>query len=180
MPKNLHHPFPRPSFCCIWLAACCQRYFHSLQLHHQKPPQCRNYGIVSRQSTSLSIKKKEPANNSYKKKDKQNAEYTCSEFDCIFDSEQVKSKYKHADSFGIDGNYNPVNGLLFQEALIDHMREFKAIAGTYHGTPVDHYLNPNTRLNVMVNRQTGRFWSAWELSETQLEHVLEHGNLGGG
>ena len=32
----------------------------------------------------------------------------------------------------------------------------------------------------MVNRQTGRFWSAWKLSKTQLEHVLEHGNLGGG
>lgn len=148
---------------------------------NQKPPQCRNYGIISRASTVLSIKKKEPLNNNNNnKKNNQNVEYICSEFDCIFDSEQVKSKYKHAHRFGIDGNYNPVNGLLFQEALIDHMKEFKAIPGTYHGVPADHYLDPNTRLNVMVNRQTGRFWSAWKLSKTQLEHVLEHGNLGGG
>ena len=82
--------------------------------------------------------------------------------------------------YNINGNYNRVNGQLFQEALINHMKQFKPISGTYHGRPVDHYLDPKTGLNVIVDKQTKRFWTAWKLNQPQLEHVLEHGNLGGG
>ena len=109
---------------------------------NQKQPQCRNYGIESRVATGVSTNIREsPNNNNGNKSKKQNVSYYCSEFDCIFDSNQVKSKYKHASKFDIDGNSNPVNGKLFQEALIDHMREFKPISGTYHGEPVYQYLD---------------------------------------
>ena len=146
-----------------------------------KPPQCRNHGIQSRAATAISTSVREsPNNNNDNQSNKKNDSYYCSEFDCIFDSNQVQSKYKHAPDFGIDGNYNPVNGQLFQEALIDHMREFEPRPGTYHGREVDHYLDADTGLNVIVDKNSKRFLSAWKLGPRQLEHVLEHGNLGGG
>ena len=146
-----------------------------------KPPQCRNYGIQSRPATGISTTVREsPTNNNDNESNKKNVSYYCSELDCIFDSRQIQAKYKHAPLFGVDGNYNPINGGLFREALIDHMREFKPISGTYHGKEVYHYLDPESGLNVMVDKKTKRFISGWELSKIQKEYVLENGNLGGG
>ena len=114
------------------------------------------------------------------KKKKKKSSYYCSEFDCIFESKKLQSKYKHAPDFGIYGNYNLANEQLFQKALIDHMREVNPRPGTYHGREVKHYLDVDTRLNVMIDVKSKRFLSAWRLSSKQLEHVLKNGNLGGG
>ena len=49
--------------------------------------------------------------------------------------------------------------------------------GTYHGVPVYHYLDPDTKLNVMIDKSSKRFISAWKLSDEQLENVINRGNL---
>ena len=53
-------------------------------------------------------------------------------------------------------------------------------SGTYHSKEVYHYIDIDSKLNVMVDKNSKRFISAWKLSPRQLEHLLEHGNLGGG
>jgi hypothetical protein len=119
-----------------------------------KPPQCRNYGIQSRVATGISTTVREsPTNNNDNQSNKKNVSYYCSELDCIFDSRQIQAKYKHAPLFGVEGNYNPINGGLFREALIDNMRQFKPILGTYHGKEVYHYLDPESGLNVMMDKK---------------------------
>ena len=143
-----------------------------------KPPQCRNYGIQSRVATGISTTVREsPTNNNDNQSNKKNVSYYCSEFNCIFDFKQLQAKYKHAPDFNIDGNYNPVNRRLFQEAIIDHMREFKPRPGSFHGKEVDHYLDPDTGLNVMIDKNSKRFISAWKLNDEQLENVINRGSL---
>jgi len=44
---------------------------------------------------------------------------------------------------------------------------------------VIHHLDPQSGLNV-VQKQSGEFLSGWKLSNSQLEHVLSTGKLGGG
>ena len=61
---------------------------------------------------------------------------------------------KHAQDFGISGNYNPVNAARLEKALRDHVADpsVQKISGTYRGTiVVVHYFNPETDLNVMVD-----------------------------
>ena len=109
-----------------------------------------------------------------------NFSYYSSEFDCKFFYSQLQAKFKHAFRFGIKGNYNKENRKLFFEALLNHIRQFKPISGTYHNKLVYHYLDPETGLNVMINKETKQFLSGWKLSDKQLEHVLHDGHLGGG
>lgn len=52
----------------------------------------------------------------------------------------------------------------------------EAVAGTYRGDPVIHFLNSNTGLNVII-KPDGSFLSGWKLSPAQLNHVLTHGGL---
>ena len=119
--------------------------------------------------------------NANKNSGNKNLSYYSSEFDCKFFYSQLQAKFKHAFRFGVKGkNYNSSNRDLFIEALLNHMRKFKPKPGTYHGIDVKHYVDENTRLNVMITTGTKRFLSAWKLSEEQLQHVLTHGNLGGG
>ena len=132
---------------------------------------------ISRASTALSASVQGNQGNGSKKGD---VSYFHSELDCIFEYTQLQAKYKHAHQFGVDGNYNIVNRKLFKEALIDHMMEIKPIKGTFHKKPVLHYLDEVTGLNVIVDRNTKKFISGWELTPQQMEHVIEDGNLGGG
>ena len=37
------------------------------------------------------------------------------------------------------------------------MTEFKPRPGTYHGKEVNHYIDPESGLNVIINLQTKRF-----------------------
>jgi hypothetical protein len=95
-----------------------------------------------------------------------------------FGTKQLQKKFKHAADFGVKENYSPENAQKFQEAMENHMTDptTKVINGTYHGTPVTHYVNPNTGLNVMEDA-AGNFLSGWKLSPTQLWHVLTTGKL---
>ncbi|MDO8543894.1 MAG: colicin D domain-containing protein [Opitutaceae bacterium] len=96
-------------------------------------------------------------------------------------TQQLQSKFKHAADFGIQGNYNTANGAAFRSAINQHINSpgVQVIQGTYRGTPVTHYVNPQTGLNVMSN-SAGDFLSGWKLSPQQLQHVTTTGKLGGG
>jgi len=101
--------------------------------------------------------------------------------DVAFDSKQLMVKFKHAIDFGVSGNFNSANRVVFEKALNAHLGDPATIAvrGTYRGNPVTHLLNPDTGLNVMRDAN-GKFISGWKLSEAQVKNVLTHGNLGGG
>jgi len=76
------------------------------------------------------------------------------------------------------GNWNKAATGKFSSAINQHINSsgVLAIQGTYRGSPVIHYLNPNTGLNV-VSSPNGQFISAWKLNSVQLLNVLKHGGL---
>ena len=95
-----------------------------------------------------------------------------------FDSKQLQKKFKHAADFGVTGNYNAANALKFQTAIENHIASpgAKIIQGTYRGNPVTHIYNPNTGINVIVER-TGEFISGWKLNPAQANNVVNRGSL---
>ena len=54
------------------------------------------------------------------------------------------------------------------------MKSTPACLGTYRG---QHYYNPNTDLNVMVNRSNNKFISGWHLSPEQILNMKNNGNI---
>lgn len=93
-------------------------------------------------------------------------------------SRQLQAKFKHADDFGLIGQYSKGNVAEFSSLINQHINStgVQAINGTYRGQPVIHYLNPNTGLNV-ISTSSGQFISGWKLSSIQLQNVLQHGSL---
>lgn len=91
---------------------------------------------------------------------------------------QLQKKFKHAVDFGIKGNYSKANGLQFNSAINQHINSpgVRAIQGTYRGSPVTHYVNPSSGLNVIVG-PNNQFISGWQLGADQLMNVLKHGGL---
>ncbi|TQN32816.1 intein/intein [Haloactinospora alba] len=95
-----------------------------------------------------------------------------------FDDKQLQKKFKHADDFGVQGNFNKNKREEFREVLKDHVNSSgtKQVSGTYRGGSVTHYVDPKTRLNVIVD-PNGNFVSGWKLSPEQLKHVTSTGDL---
>ena len=82
-------------------------------------PKCRNYGTNSRASTSLSKSDSPNINN---QDNKMTITDYNSEFDVLFNNRQLQSKFKHAESFGVVGNFNTNNLKLFKEKILNHMK----------------------------------------------------------
>ena len=57
------------------------------------------------------------------------------------------------------------------------MNSTHACLGTYRGNNVYHYYDPNTKLNVMVDRNTNAFVSGWKLSLEQQQNIRINGNI---
>jgi len=129
--------------------------------------QCRNYGIISRAATSASSKLPNNERDSYYE----------SSLDTTFDKKQLQRKFKHAEKFGVEGNFNHANSDLYLRKLIEHMKSTDVCLGTYRGQDVYHYYDPETNLNVMVNRNTNKFMSGWRLSRQQIIHMRNTGNI---
>ena len=93
---------------------------------------CRNYGIVSRTSTSActNVNRDDPNGHSDR--------YFDESLNCLFENKQLQKKFKHAKYFGISGNYNQKNVDLFRKKLIEHMNSTHACLGTYRGHDVYH------------------------------------------
>ncbi len=57
------------------------------------------------------------------------------------------------------------------------MKSVEPIDGTFHGDPVYHYLDKDSNLNVMVNKNTKQFISGWSPSDEQRNYILNGGKL---
>lgn len=84
-----------------------------------------------------------------------------------FNATQLQRKFKHAVDFGISGNWNTSNRLLFQNALQRHVNNATSVhrSTLTDGTPVLAHLIGNLAVFTDVN---GRFISGWRLSAAQL------------
>ena len=87
----------------------------------------------------------------------------------------------HAKDFGILGNANNRTLSEFSSAVQRHVDSVNSLAiqGAFRGTPVTHFVDPTTRLNV-TRDASGNFLTGWKLNPKQLESVLTNGKLGGG
>lgn len=101
--------------------------------------------------------------------------------DITVDARQLQAKFKHANDFGVQGNFNAANRTAFGDVVKAHVDNPATvpIRGTYRGNPVTHFLDPSSGRNV-IRDANGDFLSAWKLSEGQLKNVLTHATLGGG
>ncbi len=93
-------------------------------------------------------------------------------------TKQLQKKFKHAEDFGVSGNYSPANSKKFDEAIQNHLNApgTKEISGTYRGNPVTFNTDPKSGLTVIQN-PNGSFLSGWKLNPQQLQHVLKDGKL---
>ncbi|MEM7531781.1 MAG: colicin D domain-containing protein [Chloroflexota bacterium] len=91
---------------------------------------------------------------------------------------KLQHEFRHAHDFGITGNWNKSNGVLFEEAIRKHVQESPIqITGTYRGRiPVTHYLDPSTKLWVAVD-QFDDFFAGWQLSLAQVRYLRSKGNV---
>ncbi|PWE39728.1 colicin D domain-containing protein [Pseudomonas prosekii] len=93
-------------------------------------------------------------------------------------TKQLQKKFKHAEDFGVAGNYSPDNVKKFNLAVQNHLNApgVKEISGTYRGSPVTFHTDASTGLTVIQN-PNGSFLSGWKLNPQQLHHVLKDGKL---
>jgi hypothetical protein len=91
---------------------------------------------------------------------------------------QLQKKFKHAESFGVEGNYSPANAQRFDQAIQKHLNApgTQEISGTYRGNPVTFHTNPNTGLTV-IQETNGRFLSGWKFNPQQLQRILQENKL---
>ena len=91
---------------------------------------------------------------------------------------QLQSKFKHADDFGVNGNYNEANKAEFEKAIRGHIgdADTQYINGRYRGQAADIFYNPKTG-NAIIADKSGNFVSGWRLSADQIANLLSHGNL---
>ncbi|MGA9380693.1 MAG: colicin D domain-containing protein [Phormidium sp.] len=98
----------------------------------------------------------------------------------IISDKQLKKKFKHASDFGIVGCCSLENVKKFKMAIEAHLQSssIQVIKGTYRKKSAVHYFNPQTSLNVLFD-DNQLFWSGWKLTENQIKHLIDTGNLGG-
>ena len=75
------------------------------------------------------------------------------------------------------GNYSKSAASEISAKIHQHINSpgTRVIEGTYRKLPVTHYLDPQSRVNVMA--VDGEFLSVWRLGLQQVENVLGHGGL---
>ena len=138
---------------------------------------CRNYGIISRGVTGSNTVLQERLNNNNNSGPSSVIEFI-SELNCSIDHSQLQRKFKHAIDFGVTGNYNKQNVLLFRDKIVAHMKDptTKMIEGTFRGKEVTMYFNEGTHLNVILDTG-GNFVSGWKLFQNQFINVRDRGAL---
>lgn len=96
-----------------------------------------------------------------------------------FSDKQLQKKYKHAEVFGIEGNYNLQNAKLFKNAIIQHLRDpqTQMIEGIFRNNEVFHHFNSKSNINIMFAKHTKKFLSCWKLNEKQIKYIKETGKI---
>ena len=99
-------------------------------------------------------------------------------FNLNFTDKKLQHEFKHASDYGVTGVWNKINKANFQQAILNQMDNVKApILGTYRGNiQVYHFYEPSTGLNTMIDMD-GNFIGGWKLSSTQIENLLQTGNI---
>ena len=98
--------------------------------------------------------------------------------------DQIESKYKHADDFGVTGNNNPENQEAIREAIAEHAvnSNTERIEGGYTrlegDQSVTHLYNPNTGNNIIID--DGEFLTGFKLTQGQRQNMRDTGVIGGG
>jgi len=141
----------------------------------QQGPTFTKTGISTKQKKQVSIEDKNIAAKDkaiLKQIDKDIAD------NIILSDKQLQKKIKHASSFNLSTKYTKENITNFKIAIIKHINSSSTtkIEGTYRGHTATHYLDKNSKLNVIINDK-GEFWSAWKLNDKQLKNILERGSL---
>ena len=95
---------------------------------------CRNYSIISRSVTGSNTVLQENPNNNNSGGPNSIIKYI-SDLGCKIDHRQLQRKFKHAPDFGVHGNYNNENLLLFRDKIVAHMKNSntRVIEGTFRG-----------------------------------------------
>ena len=89
---------------------------------------------------------------------------------------QLQSKFKHADEFGVGGDWNGTTREQYRQALNRYVQNAETIVGTYRGDRAYHHYDPNTGLNV-IQKPDGDFVSGWRLNPDQTANVENRGSL---
>jgi hypothetical protein len=90
----------------------------------------------------------------------------------------LQHTFKHAADFGIVGNANNNTLSALGAAIQAHVSAAgtRVIKGTYRSSPVTHFVDPRSGLNV-IQDAAGNLLSGWRLNSQQLENVLTRGSL---
>src|SRR5471032_1046036 len=90
-----------------------------------------------------------------------------------FELKQLQHAFKHAADFGVNGHYNCRTLRACKLALVRHVRSDRTEvrAGWFRHKPVTHFVDTDTRLNVIRDAQGG-FLSGWRLSSRQMAHEI--------
>lgn len=98
-----------------------------------------------------------------------------------FHIRQLQHTFRHAGNFGVTGKSNRKTLEKFRAALVAHVDSPHTMLrkGYYRNKPVTHFIDCQSRLNVM-RLPNGEYLSGWRLSEEQLHCLLDSGRLGGG
>jgi hypothetical protein len=101
--------------------------------------------------------------------------------DVVHASKKIwQAKFKHANEFGVEGNWNPSQLKSFKDAVNQHINAngTQVVHGTYlHGNiPARFHVNPNTGLTV-VSRMNGKFITGFRASSAQINDILTNFKL---
>lgn len=91
---------------------------------------------------------------------------------------QYQSKFKHAEVFGIEGNYTPKKAVQFEKEVQHHIKSTDTVAkvGTYRGDKAILHINESTQ-RIVIQKPDGSFWSAWKGSAEQVQNVKDRSKL---
>jgi len=97
----------------------------------------------------------------------------------IISNKQLQKKFKHAEIFGIEGNFNRKNLELFKNEMTQHLRDpkTKMIKSIFRNNEVFHHFKSETKINMMFYRNSKEFLSCWKLSEKQIEYIMKDGKI---
>lgn len=136
-----------------------------------QPIVCRPMGL-GREAWHLGSHLEEPFSNQ-----NQNEEFNVGHYS--FSDKQLQKKFKHAEIFGIEGNFNKKKLEVFKNEITQHLRDpkTKMIKGIFRNNEVFHHFNSETKINMMFYRNSKEFLSCWKLNEKQIEHITKDGKI---
>ena len=87
----------------------------------------------------------------------------------------MQHEFKHAEDFGITGNWNKANEELYKQAIQDHINDATDIyQSTYRGQDVYTFINTDTSVGAYTDL-SGNYIGGWKFSGSQLDFHTENG-----